>query len=99
IASYRWGYGDGAQATTTSSSSTHTYSSPGTYTVSVTETSSGGTSTSQVFTGQTMSRNGGSQATTTAVVTVLPAGGPGFPDTGAHAAPSLSNRSLKAVVS
>ena len=43
---------------------------PGTYTVTVTATSSGGTSTTQDFTGQTIGRNGGPQATATATITV-----------------------------
>jgi LPXTG-motif cell wall-anchored protein len=40
----------------------HTYSTAGTYVVGLTETSSGGTSTTRVFTGQTVLRNGGPQA-------------------------------------
>ncbi len=49
---------------------THTYASTGGFTARVTETSSAGTSTTRVFTGQTMSRNGGPSATTTRGLTV-----------------------------
>lgn len=59
IARYAWNFGDGTTATTTRPVTTHVYPAPGTYTVKLTETSSGGTSTTKVFTGETMSRNGG----------------------------------------
>ena len=62
IASYAWNFGDGHTATTTSPTTTHTYSSSGTFTATVTETDTAGTSTTQVFTGQTVSRNGGPSA-------------------------------------
>jgi YVTN family beta-propeller protein len=62
IAKYAWNFGDGSRATTTTPVTTHSYVSPGTFSASVTETSSGGTSTTKVFTGQTMSRNGGPSA-------------------------------------
>ena len=42
----------------------------GSFTASVTELSSGGTSTSQTFTGQTVSRNGGPQARASSTVTI-----------------------------
>ena len=71
IASYVWDFGDGTTSTTTKAPTTiHTYTSPGTYSATVTETSSGGTSTKRVFTGQTVSRNGGSQARATTSVIV-----------------------------
>jgi YVTN family beta-propeller protein len=73
IASYAWSFGDGTTATTTTPIINHIYASPGTFTANVTETSSGGTSTTQVFTGQTMSRNGGRSASaTTAVIVAAP---------------------------
>ena len=72
IASYAWNFGDGTTATTTTAVTTHTYQTAGTYTVSVTETSSAGTSTTRVFTGQTVSRNGGPQAIADGTV-VIPA--------------------------
>jgi YVTN family beta-propeller protein len=70
IATYAWTFGDGSTASTTAPTTTHTYAAAGTFTVRVTETSSGGTSTTQVFTGQTMSRNGGPSATASQAVTV-----------------------------
>ncbi|MDQ1521007.1 MAG: hypothetical protein QOI55_2080, partial [Actinomycetota bacterium] len=48
----------------------HTYASSGSFTARVTETSSAGTSTTRVFTGQTMSRNGGPTATTSHEVVI-----------------------------
>ena len=64
IRDYRWNFGDGSPAVTTSGSVvSHVYASPGTYTASVTVTDVAGTSTSLVFTGQTVSRNGSSRAT------------------------------------
>ncbi len=70
ITSYAWNFGDGVTATTASPTTTHTYSTGGNYPVSVTETDSAGTSTARVFTGQTMSRNGGPQATATATASI-----------------------------
>jgi YVTN family beta-propeller protein len=70
IVSYAWSFGDGSSAVTTAPQTTHTYAAAGTFTASVTETDSAGTSTTQVFTGQTMSRNGGPQATAAAKVTI-----------------------------
>jgi YVTN family beta-propeller protein len=70
IAKYAWNFGDGSTATTTTPTTTHTYASAGTFSASVTETSSGGTSTTKVFTGQTMSRNGGPSARAVATVAV-----------------------------
>jgi hypothetical protein len=63
ITSYAWNFGDGHALTTTSPTATHTYASAGAYTATLTETDSAGTSSSQVFTGQTVSRNGGAGAT------------------------------------
>jgi YVTN family beta-propeller protein len=62
IASYAWNFGDGNTATTTSPTTTHTYSTSGSFTATVTETDTAGTSTTQVFTGQTVSLNGGPSA-------------------------------------
>jgi DNA-binding beta-propeller fold protein YncE len=70
IASYKWNFGDGRSATTKAFTTTHVYSFGGTFPASVTETSSGGTSTTQVFTGQTMSNNGGPSARASANVIV-----------------------------
>jgi sugar lactone lactonase YvrE len=63
IASYAWNFGDGTTETTTTPTVSHTYANPyDTPEASVTETSSAGTSTTGVFTGQTASANGNSQA-------------------------------------
>ncbi len=65
ITSYFWQFGDCVwlcTATTTTPTTTHTYGEPGTYTATVSETDSAGTSRKQVFTGQTVSRNGGPSA-------------------------------------
>jgi YVTN family beta-propeller protein len=76
IASYQWDFGDGTTQTTTTLAASHTYTAPGHYTATLTETSSGGTSITRVFTGQTVSRNGGPQARTTATVTIGPVSTP-----------------------
>ena len=70
IASYQWSFGDGTTQVTTAPIVSHTYNAAGAYTVTLTETSSGGTSTTRVFTGQTVSRNGGPGARTTAAFSV-----------------------------
>ena len=70
ITTYAWSFGDGATATTTTPSITHTYAAAGDYTATLTETDSAGTSTTQVFTGQTVSRNGGPSAQTARTVAV-----------------------------
>ena len=62
ITSYAWNFGDGSTATTSTPMTTHTYATAGPYTATVTETDSAGTSTTQIFTGQTMSNNGGPSA-------------------------------------
>ena len=70
MTSYAWNFGDGSKVTTASPTVTHTYTSPGVYTATLTVTDSAGTSTTEVFTGQTMSRNGGPSATTSHQVVV-----------------------------
>jgi YVTN family beta-propeller protein len=70
IVSYSWDFGDGQTAITSTPSTTHTYSIPGKYTATVTETDTAGTSTTQVFTGSTMSRNGGPTARASRTVSV-----------------------------
>ena len=70
ITNYAWNFGDGATANTSAPTTTHTYAHDGSYTATVTETDAGGTSLTKVFTGQTMSRNGGPQARTTSTFTV-----------------------------
>ncbi len=55
ISTYAWNFGDGTTLNTTTPATTDTYVSAGQYMATVTETSTGGTSTTQVFTGRTMS--------------------------------------------
>jgi YVTN family beta-propeller protein len=71
IANYAWDFGDGSCIEeTTNPTISHTYASDGFYTVILTVTNSGGTSTSQVFTGRTMTRNGGPTATFSQLVQI-----------------------------
>jgi DNA-binding beta-propeller fold protein YncE len=58
IARWAWRFGDGTGTTLTKPVVFHTYARAGTYPVTLTVTDSAGTSTTKVFTGQTMSRNG-----------------------------------------
>lgn len=62
IANYFWDFGDGHTLNTTSPIVKHTYSKRIPKTVTLIVTNTAGTSTDQVFTGQTMSKNGGSSA-------------------------------------
>ena len=98
ITSYAWKFGDGTSATTSTPSVTHTYASAGNYTVMLTETDAAGTSTTQVFTGQTVSRNGGpsAQAAHTLQVATPPADPPHSPPSPARPTPTvISARSLR----
>jgi YVTN family beta-propeller protein len=61
---YAWNFGDGSTESTSSPTTAHTYANPGLYTVTLTVTDAAGTTTAVVFTGQTVSRNGGPAATT-----------------------------------
>jgi DNA-binding beta-propeller fold protein YncE len=70
IARYAWNFGDGTVAKTTTATTNHVYASAGSYHVSVTETDSAGTSTTIVFTGQTVTRNGGPSARATQTIPV-----------------------------
>jgi DNA-binding beta-propeller fold protein YncE len=73
IVEYSFDFGDGSAVVNTASpTTTHTYSVGGIYTASVTLTDQAGTSTTEVFTGQTVSRNGSGQAETSQTVTVTP---------------------------
>ena len=74
ITDYAWDFGDGSPVVHTSSATmSHAYAAAGTYNPSVTETDGAGTSLTQVFTGQTMLRNGGPSARRTIPVTIVPA--------------------------
>ncbi len=57
ITTYTWVF-EGSPVTTTSPFITYEFGTPGTYPVTLTVTNSAGTSTTQAFTGKTMSRNG-----------------------------------------
>ncbi len=70
ISTYAWNFGDGSTTTTSTPTTTHTYATSGPFTATVTETDSAGTSTTQVFTGQTVSRNGGPSAVDSRTFTV-----------------------------
>jgi YVTN family beta-propeller protein len=70
INKYVWNFGDGRIMTTSQPRVGHIYATAGTYTVSLTLTDGDGTSTSQVFTGQTVSLNGGPAAHVTQPVVV-----------------------------
>jgi YVTN family beta-propeller protein len=72
IVSYAWSFGDGDTETTSTPTTTHIYASSGNYTATVTETDAAGTSTAQVFTGQTVSNNGGQQAVDSQSFEVIP---------------------------
>jgi YVTN family beta-propeller protein len=75
ITSYAWNFGDGSSTTTTTTPTTsHLYGAVGTYLTSVTETSTGGTSTTAVYTGQTSSRNGGPSARASQMLTIVAPG-------------------------
>jgi YVTN family beta-propeller protein len=78
IATYSWNFGDGTVDTTTVPTTTHTYGTRGSYTVTLTLTSSGGTSTTKVYSGRTLIRNGGPRARAARTVTIpAPVGGEG----------------------
>jgi YVTN family beta-propeller protein len=70
VTNYHWDFGDGNTLNTASSLTTHSYATSGSYTVTLTETDTAGTSTTQTFIGQTISRNGGPSAQTTQQVTI-----------------------------
>jgi DNA-binding beta-propeller fold protein YncE len=73
VVSYDWNFGDGSSEETTSPSTSHVYATANTYTVTLTVTDSAGCSTEPIFTGQTSSCNGSSNAQDTAKV-VVPSG-------------------------
>jgi DNA-binding beta-propeller fold protein YncE len=67
---YDWDFGDGQAASDAGPTPTHTYSAEGDYTVTLTVTDDAGCSTTQTFTGQTVSCNGSSVATTRQTISV-----------------------------
>ena len=62
IVSYSWDFGDGNRETTGTPIVSHVYTADGQYHVTLTVTNSAGTSTTQTFTGETVSNNGGPSA-------------------------------------
>ena len=70
ITKYAWNFGDGSTLTTKTPTTTHKYANAGIYIATVTETDSAGTSTKIVFTGQTVSRNGGPSARASKTFTI-----------------------------
>lgn len=72
IVDYAWNFGDGHTLNTASPTVSHTYALSGTYTVTLTVTNSGGTSTVQTYTGQTVSNNGGPSARAVQDIHILP---------------------------
>ena len=79
IASYTWNFGDGTPVITTSSPTTsHVYEQSGVFIATLTVTNTAGTSTTQIFTGQVMLRNGGPSAQLNHFVTIPPSTAIGF---------------------
>jgi YVTN family beta-propeller protein len=95
ITSYAWNFGDGSTATTATPTTAHTYAAAGTYTATLTETDSAGTSTTRIFTGQTVSRNGGASAYATMSLSI-PSPTPATPGT---TGPTAQRRSPAVVIS
>lgn len=62
IEKYEWDFGDGHSKETSLPKVRHEYAAEGNYIVTLTVTNSIGTSAKQVFTGQTVTRNGGPRA-------------------------------------
>lgn len=69
---YAWDFGDGKTTMTSSSAISHVYDQAGDFTVTLTVTNSAGTSTTQVFTGQTVSHQGGPTAICSQVIGISP---------------------------
>lgn len=70
IEKYEWDFGDGHRKETSKPKVRHVYSKEGDYIVTLTVTNTLGTSSKQVFTGQTVSRNGGPSAVTSKTIQV-----------------------------
>ena len=70
VARYAWRFGDGTRRTTTTPVVEHTYAGPGSYRVRLTVTDRNGTSTTPLWAGRMLLRNGSPRATTTRIVDV-----------------------------
>jgi DNA-binding beta-propeller fold protein YncE len=73
VASFAWNFGDGTTASGASPSASHVYAKAGVYTATLTVTDNEGCSSVQIFTGQSVSCNGGGAAVTSAKVDTPPA--------------------------
>ena len=79
--SYSWDFGDGTSPVTTANpTTTHVFAAPGSYDVTLTVTDALGTSTTQVFTGQTVSDDGGATASVTHAVLIQSGAGNATPE-------------------
>jgi PKD repeat protein len=72
VVRFDWNFGDGTSLQNGGATPQHTYATTGSYMASVTVTDDAGCSAIQVFTGRTVSCNGGPAAIARAVVTVQP---------------------------
>lgn len=90
IVRYAWDFADGTTKVTTGPKVKHTYAKPGSYAATVTETDSAGTSTTVVFDGQTVLRNGKptARAHHTVTITACAVSEPTIPSSGSMAASS-----------
>jgi PKD repeat protein len=70
VVRWDWSFGDGQSLISTTPSVHHTYAKAGSYPVTLTVTDSSGVSTTTVFDGHQLSRNGTAAATTTLIVKV-----------------------------
>lgn len=70
IVSYAWSFGDGQTLVTTSPVISHTYATSGIFTVTLTVTNSAGTSTTKLYSGTMLIRNGGPNAVFTQSINV-----------------------------
>jgi PKD repeat protein len=70
ITSYAWDFGDGMTTTTSTPTVSHTYASSGDFHPTLTVTNSAGTSTTAIYNGRDMVRNGGPSARATGTVHV-----------------------------
>jgi PKD repeat protein len=74
VARYDWSFGDGASLPDGGPAPSHVYTAAGARTVTLTVTDADGTSTTQLWTGSRMLRNGAPSAQTTRDVTIASAG-------------------------
>lgn len=71
VTTFAWDFGDSTTTTVFTPIVDHTYTAAGDFTVTLTVTNSAGTSTTQTFTGQTVSNNGGPSAVTSEMITIV----------------------------